>query len=305
MTDDQSPEAVSPSIGRFVEVAAGLDDAAGPKTRVHLLEAGRRDAPALVLIHGASGNLRDFAFSFIDRIKDRFRIVAIDRPGFGHSERPDGLRPWRPEVQARIMRRAARSVGVERPILLGHSLGAASALAWAVADPEQVAGVVSVSGVSHAWPGPAGALYDIAATPVLGALVAMAASRLVSESYAARELGRIFAPQSPPDGYLNYVGVGLALRPKTFRANGQDVARLKPILAEQQKRYPELPMPIEAIHGTADDIVPLAVHAEPLSNRAPRGRLTRLEGVGHMPHHTHPGSVVEALDRLSAEARVA
>ena len=49
------------------------------------------------------------------------------------------------------MRRAVAQRGVKRAVLLGHSLGAASALAWLLDAPEMVAGLVSVAGISHPW----------------------------------------------------------------------------------------------------------------------------------------------------------
>ena len=50
---------------------------------VHAFVKGR--GPDLVLIHGASGNARDFTFDFVDRLKERYRVTVLDRPGLGHS----------------------------------------------------------------------------------------------------------------------------------------------------------------------------------------------------------------------------
>lgn len=291
-------EETHPPIGRRLAVPTG--DGA-PPVMTHLIDEGPRRDTAIVLIHGASGNLRDFAFGLVGALARRHRVIAIDRPGHGHSERPRGP-AWRPDLQASVMRRAVESLGVARVVLLGHSLGAASALAWAIAAPDRVAGLVSLAGVSHAWPGRAALRYDIAATPVIGPLAARLAGALATPERIAREIAQVFAPQSPPEGYLDYIGAHLALRPETFRANGLDVAHLKGFLAEQEKRYPNLPMPIEAIHGDADTIVPLSVHAAPLAERAPLGRLTRLAGVGHMPHHSHARPVLDALDRMVGAA---
>lgn len=58
-------------------------------------------------------------------------------------------------------------------------------------------------------------------------------------------------------------------------------------------------MPIEIIHGDADTIVPAAIHAQVLVKDVPNGRLTLLPGMGHMPHHGDPQSVVDAIDRAA------
>lgn len=60
--------------------------------------------PDLILIHGASGSTRDFTFSFVERMKGRYRVIAFDRPGLGWSDDigPDGVsRSCRPTSSGR------------------------------------------------------------------------------------------------------------------------------------------------------------------------------------------------------------
>jgi pimeloyl-ACP methyl ester carboxylesterase len=66
--------------------------------------------------------------------------------------------------------------------------------------------------------------------------------------------------------------------------------------------YPQLPMPIEIVHGTADRTVGLHIHAEPLARDAPHAVLTRLPGVGHMPHHAAQDAVIAAIHRAAERA---
>lgn len=294
-------EARYPPIGDFETIE--ID---GARPRLHLLDIGPRAPEAILLIHGASGNLRDFAFSFIaalqaDPAAAGRRIIAIDRPGFGYSDR--GPRAaWRPELQARMMRQALARRGVERVVLLGHSLGAASALAWALDAPTTVRGLVVVSGVSHTWPGSAGLTYDLLSSPLIGAGVARIGAALVSEARAKRVLETVFAPQTPPPGYADYIGLALALRPATLRANGRDVARLKPILKEQAARYRTIDAPVAIVHGGADRVVPAEIHAEPLARAIRSSELTILKTVGHMPHHAVDKTVIEAASRVFARS---
>ena len=285
-----SAEARFPPIGEF-ETVDGV--------RIHMLDSGRKDLTPLVLIHGASGNLRDFGFGFTERLADRYRVIAVDRPGHGHSERGPG-EAHRPDRQAFLLREAVAQRGARRAIVLGHSLGAAIALAWALDAPESVSGVVDLAGAAMPWPGGIDLQYRLADTPLLGRLTANAVSALVSEAYVEQQIAGIFAPQRPPEGYLEGVGAPLALRPDTFRFNGQDVRNLKPFLAEMSKNYPKLTAPLEILHGAADSIVPAQVHAQPLANLAPRARLSLLPGVGHMPHHAAGDLVAKAIDRIAA-----
>ena len=87
-----------------------------------------------------------------------------------------------------------------------------------------------------------------------------------------------------------------------MRANAQQVNSLRPHIVEMSKHYAELTMPVELIHGTADVVVPMDIHSEVLVGQVPHGHLTRLEGIGHMPHHVAPQAVVDAIDRAAARA---
>jgi pimeloyl-ACP methyl ester carboxylesterase len=98
-------------------------------------------------------------FSFMGRLTDRYRVTAFDRPGQGYTDRArpglDG--PWAgdaesPSEQAAMLREAASALGIERPIVLGHSYAGSVALAWGLDDPEGTAAVVNVSGASMPWP---------------------------------------------------------------------------------------------------------------------------------------------------------
>jgi pimeloyl-ACP methyl ester carboxylesterase len=61
-------------------------------------------------------------------------VVAFDRPGFGYSDRPRGAM-WPPARQADLLRQAFARLGIERPIIVGHSWGTLVALALALDHP--------------------------------------------------------------------------------------------------------------------------------------------------------------------------
>ncbi|MGB0498386.1 MAG: alpha/beta fold hydrolase [Rubricella sp.] len=278
-------EELWPPSGAFTEVSG---------YRVHYLRKG--DGPPLVLLHGASGNLRDFTFRLVDNLAERWDVIAFDRPGNGYSERFPGAHS--PHAQADHLRHALRALGVDRATVLGQSMGGAVAVTWACDAPGSVAGLCLVSAPSHRWEGTAGRLYEAVDLPLIGPLLARAYPALASKSLVRDALERIFAPDPVPEGYEEHIGPGLALRPHTVRANAADISRLKPYLIRQAPKYATLPMPIEIVHGRADTIVPLSIHSEPLHRAAPTARLVALEDTGHMPHHTRPEQILAALERL-------
>ena len=111
-------EAQFPTTGQLLEVN-------GTTIHAHVEGSG----PDLILLHGASGNTRDFTFDLVDRLKDGYRVIAFDRPGLGWTDPiADNDNPI---AQAELLRGAARQLDVINPIVLGHSYGGAVALAWA------------------------------------------------------------------------------------------------------------------------------------------------------------------------------
>ncbi len=289
-------EAAHPPSGQFVEVNG---------TRVHAWVAG--EGPDVVLIHGAFGSLRDFTFDLAPRLATRYRVVALDRPGLGYTGRVDAghARAFArtaetPAEQAALLAAAARALGAERPVVVGHSFGGIVAMAWALdQDP---AAVVSLAGVALPWPGDLGWIYQVNGTALGGALVAPLLSAWAPEAQLRAAVRATFAPQPMPEGYADHMGLYMPLRLPAFRANARQVNRLRPHVVEMEKRYPALTLPIEIVHGDLDRTVPLAVHSGPLAGMIPSATLTILPGVGHMPHHADSEAAIAAVDRAAARA---
>lgn len=268
----------------------------GGKT-VHVADAG--DGPAVVLLHGASGNLRDLTFALTGALnRAGFRTLAFDRPGLGYSNKlhDDGESP---REQARHLAQALEARGVTRAVIVGHSFGGSVAMGWALERPDQAAGLVTIGGATMPWAGGLGPWYSIASSGLGGATVVPIVVALVPRSRASSFAGELFSPDPLPEGYVEYVGVDLSLRAEQVRVNARQVNGLKPHVQSMSQLYPELSIPVEILHGTADTIVPDDVHAIPMSRLLPNGNLVLLEGLGHMPHHADPISVVEAVDRAA------
>ncbi len=279
-----------PPTGPLLKVGAG-------QIHAHVQGSG----PDVILIHGASGNTRDFTWDLVGRLAGRFRVIAFDRPGLGHSEALHD-RGESPAEQAAVLNAAAGLLGVTRAVLVGHSYGGAVAMAWALDHPGRVGAVMSLAGATMPWPGDIGPWYRIASSDLGAATVVPLVSALVPQSVPRKSIEAIFAPQPAPEGYADHVGVDLTLRTRALRANARQVGGLKPHVTAMALRYPTLQIPVEVVHGTADTIVPLTVHSRPMTVLLPDAHLTELPGVGHMPHHVAPEATVVAIDRAAARA---
>jgi pimeloyl-ACP methyl ester carboxylesterase len=284
-------EAAWPPSGQFVTVGGG---------RVHCHVAG--NGPDLVLIHGANGNLRDWTFDVVPRLAGRYRLIAMDRPGMGYSDRATRGFADSPADQAVRLQAAAAALGAHRPIVLGHSYGGAVALAWALERPDALSALVLLAAASNLWDGGLGWLYRLTETRAGEALTVPAVAAWGPYGHARRVLDRVFAPQTPPPGYDDHIGIPLILRAGPFRANTRQVNGLKPHIRAMVPRYPAIGVPVEIVHGAADETVPLHIHSEPLARQIPGACLTVLPGIGHMPHHVAAPAVDEAIDRAARRA---
>lgn len=294
---EAAAEAAYPPIGQILDVDG---------VKVHARVMG--DGPDLVLIHGASGNMNDMTMGFAQSLADRYRVILFDRPGMGWTDRlPGSGGAWNtaeetPQAQAALLQKAADQLDVRNPIVLGHSFGGIVALAWGLSRPDDTDALVLVAAVSEPWPGGLGCTYTVNGSTLGGALFVPMVTAFVPRGFVASSIGSIFDPQEPPEGYAEHLGVGLTLRRSSLRANAQQVNALRPHVVEMQRDYGTLTMPIEAVHGDADTIVPAHIHAEVLMKDVPAGALDLLPGQGHMLQHTAMDRVIAAVDRAAARA---
>ncbi len=286
-------ERAHPPAGRLVEVAGG---------RLHVLELGHATAgaPAVVLLHGASGNLQDMRLALGDRLAERYRVILVDRPGHGWSDRPGGRADASPARQAALIHQALERLGVTRAIVVGHSWSGALATAYALAYPGDVAGLVLLAPVTHRWPGGIGWYNPILTTPVIGPLFARTVALPLGKLLAGPGVNAVFAPQTPPENYVDRAAVEMLLRPAELIANAEDLTQLKEFVTAQAPNYGAIQAPAAVITGDRDHTVSPEIHAKAIAAMLPRGKLILLPGVGHMLHHAAAGTVVDAIDEIAS-----
>jgi pimeloyl-ACP methyl ester carboxylesterase len=290
-------EAAHPAAGRFVDVEGG---------RLHVLElgpsSGREEQLPIVLVHGASGNLNDLRLALGDRLASDRRVILVDRPGHGWSDRPGGVADASPARQAALILEALDRIGVDRFVLLGHSLGGAVASALALTWPQRLAALILLAPVTHPWEGGLDWYNVILSTPVIGRLFAHTVAVPLSFLLLPGGVASVFAPQPAPVDYVRRAAIRLLLRPAQFVANAQDIAALKEFVAAQVPRYHELGVPTVIITGSRDGTVPPHIHARAFAAAVPNADLIMLRGVGHMPHHASTDRVIATVEQVLARA---
>jgi pimeloyl-ACP methyl ester carboxylesterase len=265
---------------------------------LHYVAAG--GGPPVVMIHGANGTLNDFRATLFDRLSARFHMIAVDRPGYGYSERPTD--PVTPDVQARLIRGLVRSLTAERAIVVGFSFGGAVALSYGLDYADEVAGVVLLAPAAFEWPTPVDWKWQMPAWPVIGGILTDTLPQIAGRLTAASSIAGAFHPEPVSPAYVA-AGFPLILRPSSFRANAADIRALKPFLRTQSARYPSFKPPLIVITGDADRVVSPAVHAEPLARAVPHAELVVIPGAGHLLPYTRSHEIVAAIERMQAARR--
>ncbi|QCN94519.1 alpha/beta fold hydrolase [Azospirillum argentinense] len=278
-----------PPTGHFMSVGG---------TRLHYLDHGPKDSasPTVVFLHGNGTTAGDWTLSLLDEAARHRRCICFDRPGHGYSEATP-RRDAGPAAQAALLRAATRKLGLERPIVVGHSLAGAVALAWALDFPEEVGGLVILSAFTHPTPRPDFLPFMGPAIPAVGPLLSHTVLPPLDRLILPPLMRRIFEPNPVPPSY-NELSPDLLLRPTQLEAAADQLAALIPGVAAMAPRYSEIRCPMAVVAGREDRIVDPHAHAVPLHNAVAGSTLHLLAETGHMPQHARPDAVMAAIERV-------
>jgi pimeloyl-ACP methyl ester carboxylesterase len=284
-------ERKTPPTGRFLDVDG---------VRLHYIERG--EGEPVVLIHGNGTMIQDFTISgLVDRLASRYRVIVIDRPGYGYSSRPRQL--WTPRAHAELFQRALKQLGVEQAVILGHSWGTLVAVALAVEYPALVRSLVLASGYYYPTLRADTFLFSPPAVPVIGDAMRHTISPLVARAIMPGLIKQMFAPAEVPERFDRLFPKEMMLRPSQLRAAAEDAALMTPSVMELHHHYSELKVPITIITGADDQIADVGRQSERLHRELPQSEFIALPGLGHMVHHLAPDAVANAVERAAQKAR--
>ena len=274
----------NPPAGKLIEVDG---------VRLHYLERG--EGPPLVMLHGNGSMVQELTLSgLFELAAARYRVIAPDRPGYGYSERPRG-RIWGPQAQAALLHRMLAEIGVERPVLFGHSFGAMVAIAFALAYPGSVRGLVLASGYYFPTGRLDAPLMAAPALPLIGDLMRHTISPLLGRLAWPGMLRLMFSP-APVPRYFGSFPVWMTLRPSQLRAAAAEAALLVPSALALQRKYAELETPAVIVAGAQDRYVDHRRHSAALHAMLPASELLLSPRAGHMVHHVDPRRVLQAIE---------
>jgi pimeloyl-ACP methyl ester carboxylesterase len=285
--------ALAAGLKLFSDAAARRHEQAAPRegeiaqiggTRLHYVDKG--SGPAILLIHGLSGQMRNFAAALVDDLARDHRVVLVDRPGSGYSERPKGASASL-IAQAETIAGLIAHLGLERPLIVGHSLGGALSLALAIHHPDKVGELALVCPLTQAQdevPEPLKALA-IRSEPARALVASLLAVPL---GLATREktVPGIFAPEPVPADFATAGGGALSLRPTNFYNASCDLVALGEDMPRLVARYGEVKVPVAILYGKDDALLDPALHGTRMEELV--GANVELVEGGHMLPFTQP-----------------
>ena len=264
---------------------------------LRVLEAGSAAGRPVVLIHGALGTAEDMQIALFHRLSPRFRLLAPDRPGHGHSVRERfEASPFR---QAELIRQGLRELGVERPVLAAHSMGGPVALAWAQTWPGEVAGLVLMNVAAYPEIRPfEHFLLSPRATPGAGPMMSRAAGATLDPVMLPMIQKYMFSPQEIPERWAREFPHAMVRGAAQMTAEGEDFADVA-ALARLALGHRATPVRAVILAGERDRVVSPRVHSRALAAALPDAELRMFPELGHMLHHFAQDAVVEAVEALA------
>jgi pimeloyl-ACP methyl ester carboxylesterase len=253
----------------------------------------------VVLIHGNPGSCQDWSRLYVP-ISSRYRAIAFDRPGHGHSDRPNH-RPITVEVQAEMLHAALTQLKVERPIMVGHSWGGALALVYALNFPNEISGVALLAPAVYESDDGVSFLSKLPGWPVIGDVLNFLFTPLLGAWLVRTDIAKAFAPDPVPKKYLRHV-LNEWTRPKKVKWYSVDDALLNESLPRFADRYLEINVPVAIVTGDSDQIVPAEQNSQRLYRALPNSHLHLLPQTGHQIPFTHPEAVLAAIDEIAARS---
>jgi len=261
--------------------------AIGNGVTVHLRDEGPKDAPAIILLHGSNADLHTWE-PWVQALKGQYRVIRFDQVGHGLTG-PDPKHDYSRDNYVADILEVADALGLKQFVLGGNSMGGKHALAFAVAHPERLTGLVLVDGSG----GPMLKLdrkkddeggsssgnigFMIAQTPGINLLVEQITPRsLIAQSLEQSVSVKSVASEAAVTRYwelLRYPGN----RRATLKRFGYPYDPLT------EAEIAAVTTPTLILWGEEDRLIPVEA-GQWLAKTMPDNRLVIYPKIGHLPH---------------------
>jgi pimeloyl-ACP methyl ester carboxylesterase len=253
----------------------------------------------VVFIHGLSGSLNDFLFSkLINDLKTRYRIICIDRPGAGYSYITNE-KQYTLEEQIDIVKILLQQLNVEKPIIVGHSLGGALVLNFAALNPDYEAKYLLLAPLIY----PTWLMYF----PLLFLLnikwirwLVFKMILFVQTVFFHQLIRNAFRPNADllQRDYEEITKDQLSSWHQ-LKSEFNNLRTIKNTLLRNRHLYKRIEKPVIIIAGKNDKIVPSERQSKRLAEENKNVQLKLFSKTGHMVNFALPEKIVEEIDAFS------
>ena len=286
-------ERAVPPAGQFVEINGA---------RIHYIDRGQGPV-TLLMVHGLGGNAHNFLHSLVAQLDTSFRVIVMERPGSGYSTRAPGAAAG-PIAQADTIAAFIRALQLDRPVLVGHSLGGAISLATAVAHPNLVRALALVAPLTRMQDAPPDVFKALfIESPLLRTIIGWTLATPLGMATRASMLNVIFGPDPVPADFALAGGGALGMRPSAFISASTDAVAVTEDMPQLLTQYGTLTMPVSIVYGTHDRILDPTHHGESLKAFLPQLHVELIDGAGHMLPLTAPNRVAGFVRQVATTAR--
>lgn len=246
-------------------------------------EAGPSDGEPLVLLHGLGSSAGEFRGQFAG-LKDRFRVIAWNGPGFGGSSPVASDDPGAADYVA-VLGALLDALGLDRVTLVGCSWGTVVAACFAAANPGRVKSLVMLS--------PNTAFGHLTGEDRQGAIAQWLDPDLVLAAEPRSLAGMLAAPDAP-DLVQSLIGA----LPESITERGFEGAVRMMSNVETVKVLDGVKVPMLVIAGDQDRLAPVDQHGRPIAGAVPGTEVKLLPGVGHMVDLEAPMQINQEIARF-------
>lgn len=270
----------------------------GSDRSLHAVQRGAGED--VLLLHGALTTNHDWLTGPADALALENRVTALDRPGHGLSRRPRFV--GTPRDQVRQIEAGLDRLGVGPAVVVAHSFGALVALALAERSPDRVTGLILVAPLI--FPEPRLLEHGLIAPrslPVFGPMLSRFSRRSGLDRVAFEWIqAAMFSPAPVPAEWKRSFPFEQVLDPDALVHEGEDSSSMLPLSPAGTIDLRRIEAPVHVLLGTEDRVVEQERQGKALARLVRNGRLTEIEGAGHMLHHSHPRFVLGAVREAAA-----
>lgn len=233
-------------------------------------EAGRHDAPALVLLHGIGSTSAGWRLQY-EPLGAQLRVVGWDAPGYGGSA---PLAPGSPSVDdyVQALARLLDALGIERALLGTNSWGTPTAVGFARRHPQRARGLVLGGPAAGLGGAPEAQRAKFVADRI------ERITRLGPAKMREEDAARLVAPGAPAE-VLEWIR-----SPAGVSVEGYSQAARMLGAADVPREIAGVKCPVTIVSGELDVIAPPETNARRIAAAAPQAKFVSLAGCGHLPH---------------------